>query len=196
MIAGIVLAAGASRRLGRPKQLLPLGGRPLLAWALDAARGARLDQLVLVLGHEAESIQGFVNHADFDIVLNERYAEGMSRSLRLGLEAARSDIEAAVVLTGDQPFIEAAHIIALSHAWKKSGESMIATDFGDYVGSPMLLGRAMWPLVEEIGGDQGARALLKGRRESVLTVAAGDSRAALDVDTEEAYATARRLAGG
>jgi len=196
VIAGIVLAAGASRRLGRPKQLLPLGGRPLLEWVLEAARGASLAQLVLVLGHEAEMIHASVDHADFAIVFNERYAEGMSRSLRLGLEAAHPEIMAAVVLTGDQPFIEAAHIIALGNAWKKTGDTMIATDFGDYIGSPMLLARTMWPMVAEIRGDQGARALLKSHHDSVVTVAAGNPQAGLDVDTQEGYATARQLVGG
>jgi molybdenum cofactor cytidylyltransferase len=196
VIACIVLAAGASTRLGRPKQLLSLGGRPLLAWVLAAARGATFNQMVLVLGHDAELIRGALDLSGFDVVVNERYAEGMSLSLRVGLETVRSAMAATVVMVGDQPFIESAHLVALKETWENTGESMIATDFGAYRGPPMMLARSVWPLIDEIRGDQGARALLRVRPGSVLAVEVRDSRAALDVDTEEAYATARELVGG
>lgn len=192
MIAGVVVAAGASRRLGRPKQLLPLGGRPLLAWVLETVRSAGFDQVVLVLGHEAVAIRQAVDFAGIDLVINDRHGEGMSTSLQAGLGVLRAEITAAVVLVGDQPFIDGAHIGALRAAWLETGQPIIATDFGEYLGPPMFLARHVWPLVAEIRGDQGARKLLRDHPAWVSSVRAASEAASLDVDTDEAYEQARQ----
>ena len=190
MIAGIVLAAGTSRRLGRPKQLLPLGGKPLLDWVLDAMRGAGLGRVVLVLGHDAEAIRSAANLEGVDVAFNARYAEGMSTSLQAGLAAMGPDVEGAVVATGDQPFIGAALIADLVAERQRTGKAMVATDYGAYQGPPMYLGREVWPLAAAIRGDQGARALLGSRPDLMGTIRVADPVPGLDVDTEEAYAEA------
>lgn len=187
MIAGIVVAAGSSRRLGRPKQLLDLGGRPLLAWALDAMRGLDPDTTIVVLGYEAAAIQRAVPMDDMRVVINARYDEGLSTSLQLGIASLPAETEAALVATGDQPFIDAAHLRALVSAWRSTGSAVIASDYGTYRGVPLLLARSIWNAVAELRGDQGARPLLQDRSVSVTTVRVADGHAAIDVDTEEQY---------
>src|SRR5690349_23912664 len=105
MISGVVLAAGGSTRLGRPKQLLPLGGVPLLAQVLRNAAASRLDDVVLVLGHEAEAIAEAVGEWGQRLAINPDFAAGQSTSLKVGLCAVPPDAEAMLVLLGDQPEI-------------------------------------------------------------------------------------------
>lgn len=189
MIAGIVLAAGASRRLGVTKQLLPLGGRPLVAWALDAMHAVAPAHLVLVLGHDAERIEQEVAAPWLRIVRNPRYAEGQSTSLQVGLRALPPEAEAALIATADQPFVTAGHLLALVAAYRASGKPIVATRYDEHDGVPLLLAREAWPLAEAITGDQGARPLLRDRPALVARVAATDPAMALDVDTPEAYAS-------
>ncbi len=187
MIAGLVVAAGASSRLGRPKQLLSLGGKPLPAWVLDAMREAGLGILVLVLGHEAEAIRGVLNLEGVTVVVNTRYAEGMSTSLRVGLGAMGPNVEGVVIAMGDQPFISPSLITGLIAEHHRTEQPIVAADFGDYQGPPIFLGRNVWPLADEIRGDQGARFLLRSRPDWVATTPVPNRVVSLDVDTEEAY---------
>jgi molybdenum cofactor cytidylyltransferase len=191
VIAGLVLAAGASRRLGTTKQVLPLGGRPLLSWALEAVRAAAPSLVVVVLGHDAERIQREVALDGIQVVLNPRYAEGLSTSLQAGLRALPADVSAALVATGDQPFITAAHLSSLLAAHAATAMPIVATGYGDHAGVPMLLARSVWPLVDDLHGDRGAQPLLRGHPELVAQVAATDAAMALDVDTPEAYDAVR-----
>jgi molybdenum cofactor cytidylyltransferase len=199
MIAGIVVAAGSSSRMGRPKQLLAIGGKPLPAWVLDAMREAELDPLVLVLGHEAEAIRRTLDLDGITVVVNTHHTEGMSTSLQAGLAALGPEVAGAVVAMADQPFIGRTLITELVAEHERTRQPIVAADFGDYQGPPIFLGRAVWPLANEIRGDQGARFLLKNRPDWVATVPAANRAAALDVDTEEAYAEAmdiwRRMGG-
>ncbi len=190
MIAGIVLAAGRSARLGRPKQLLPYRRRPLLFWALAALAESGIDTLIVVLGHDAEAIRREVDLGEARVVLNPHHAEGMSTSLQAGLAAldGDADVQAAVVTVGDQPLLRSATFDALIEAYGESGAAIVAADYGGHQGTPMLLSRAVWPLARAIHSDRGARALLRDYPELVVTVPV-DPASAVDIDTWEDYET-------
>jgi molybdenum cofactor cytidylyltransferase len=191
--AGLILAAGASRRLGRIKQLLPLGGRPLLAWPLAALRAAGAHPIVVVLGHEAATIQAAGILQDVQVVINPAYAAGMSTTLHRGLAALEEGVGAAWVLAGDQPFVTADHLRALRARQDATGLPIVATAFSDHQGVPMLLHRTAWPLLASLHGDQGARGVLQQHPTLLASVPAPDPSLALDVDTERDYQTAHHF---
>src|SRR3954451_14628645 len=105
MISIVILAAGTSSRLGQPKQLLDLGGEPLLRHTLRNALASRAGEVVLVLGHQAETIRAAVGEHGQRTVINPDFADGQSTSLRAGLEAVSDDSDAAIVMLGDQPLV-------------------------------------------------------------------------------------------
>jgi molybdenum cofactor cytidylyltransferase len=190
VIGGIVLAAGRSTRLGQPKQLLEYRGQPLLSWALAAMTASHVDTTLVVLGHEAARVQREVDLRGARVVHNPRYAEGLSTSLQAGLAALGPDVEAAVVAVGDQPLLGPEAIDAVIAAYRTTGAAIVAADYGDHQGTPLLLDRATWPAAQQIGGDQGARALLRAHPESVVTVPVAPI-AGIDVDTWDDYTRLR-----
>ena len=186
MITGVVLAAGRSTRLGRPKQLLPYRGRPLLEWALAAMAESTVDETVVVLGHDAERIQAEVALHGARVACNARYAEGLSTSLHTGLAALGEGVTAAVLTVGDQPLLGAGAVDALIALHHQTDAPIIATDYGTYQGTPLLLHRSLWPLAARVHGDQGARALLRAYPDAIAAVPVSPALAA-DVDTWEDY---------
>ncbi|MDB5113524.1 MAG: carbon monoxide dehydrogenase [Chloroflexi bacterium] len=186
--AGVVLAAGASRRMGRPKQLLPLAGTTLLGTALAAARGARLDELVLVLGADAERIGAAVDTRGVRVVVAADHAEGMGASLRTGVAALGPEIERVAILLGDQPRVGAALVDAVLDRHRRSGLPAAAARSGGVLQPPVVADRRLWPQLLAARGDTGLRALLRAVPGMVATLSVED--AALDVDTPDDY---RRL---
>ena len=193
-LSGVILAAGASTRMGRPKQLLPLAGRPLLQHVVDAAAASRLDEIVLVLGHAAEEIRAAItlpSRLPVRVVVNPEPAEGQSASLRLGLGAADPRASAAAVLLGDQPQVTRALIDRVAEAFL-AGDAPAARPAwqgqgGDRVpGHPVFLARRLWPEVEQLSGDQGARVLLAAHPEWLLEVAC-DKEPPGDIDDVDEY---------
>ena len=192
-LSGVILAAGGSTRLGRPKQLLPLAGRPLLQRVLDEAAASRLDEIVLVLGCEAEAVRAALEiptRPSVRVVVNADWAKGQSTSLRLGLRCVDARARAAAVLLGDQPDVGAALVDRVAEAFLEHGALAARPVYcgprGRVPGHPVLLARRLWPEVEKLCGDQGARALLADRPDALLEVAVEGPPPA-DIDTWEDY---------
>ena len=184
--AGVVLAAGASTRMGSPKQLLDVGGRPLLERIVAAACASRLDEVVVVLGAEAERIRDAVELGRARVIINEKYADGMSTSLRAGIGSLGEDVARAVVILGDQPDVDASLINRLLDAQQSSGLPAAAFDFDGLLHPPVVLDRTLWPVTDKLRGDVGLRQLLRDNPSQIARVAVTrPSRHPVDIDTAE-----------
>jgi molybdenum cofactor cytidylyltransferase len=173
MTAAVVLAAGASTRLGEPKQLVRLAGETLLERAVRTAREAGCSPVVVVLGAEADQIAEECDLSDAVVVVNEEWSEGMASSIRVGVGALQ-DADGVVLMACDQPAVSAAHLRALM----KTGEAT-ASAYAGRRGVPAYLPAASFAQLMELRGDVGARELLRGA--DAVELANGE----LDVDTGE-----------
>jgi molybdenum cofactor cytidylyltransferase len=177
-----VLAAGAARRFGSPKQLAPLDGHPLVQHALDAMLAVEaIDRTVLVLGAHADRVRAAVEPRGADVVVCEGWTEGLSASLRCGLDAL-AGAERVVVTLGDQPRLTAAAIAAVLAATDAGSRSARAS-YDGVPGHPVVLGPALLARAGELRGDAGFRDLLGGA--AVPTVELGRLARPDDVDTPE-----------
>jgi molybdenum cofactor cytidylyltransferase len=188
-VVGIVLAAGSSRRLGRPKQLLPFRGTTILAVTIANALESRLDETMVILGHEAARIAPEIATLPVQIVQNDRAAEGQSTSIKAGIEALPSSVDAAVFLLGDQPTVPSSIIDRLIDDADQSDSQIIQPRYRGRPGNPVLIRRSLFPALLEIDGDQGARSLIRTHPE-LLRWLEVDGEMPPDVDTEDDY---RRL---
>ena len=189
MIAAVVLAAGESSRLGRPKQLVAFGGRSLLRGAAEAAFGAGCTPVVIVLGAQAEQVRQEVASPEFRAVVNPAWREGMSTSIRAGiaeLDAVAEGIEAVVLAGCDQPDLSADVLRRLIEAYRGRQDltaTMAACAYDGVLGVPALFAREEFGRLVALEGDRGARDLLRDRAERVVRVSW--PQGARDVDTPE-----------
>lgn len=186
-VSGLILAAGASLRMGRPKQLLDWHGRPLVRAAAETALAAGLDPLVAVVGAARAEVIAALAGLPLRIVANPSYLAGQSTSLRAGVAALGPDVDAAVVLLGDQPFVTVEIVGRIVAEWRASGAAIVAPVYAGQRGNPVLFDRAVFADLLAIQGDQGARAVLAADPSRVRLVHFDDARPLADVDTPEDY---------
>ncbi|MBA2467942.1 MAG: nucleotidyltransferase family protein [Chloroflexia bacterium] len=186
-VHGIVLAAGMSRRLGHPKQLLDVGGKPLIRHVVERCLGSSLDAIWVVVGHEAEAVRQDLANLDIEIVVNPNYASGQASSLIAGLEAASSVADAVVIALGDQPLIAPEAIDRLVAARRMDRALVAMASYGDERGHPVLFGRELFDELRGIEGDQGGREVIRRHPGDVVLIPGGSAHVPLDVDTEDAY---------
>ncbi len=197
-ISGILLAAGASSRMGRNKLLLELDGETLLHRATRRAIEAGLDPVLVVLGHEAEQARRALAGLACSPVLNPDPRQGMNSSLSAGVEAVPATSEAAVALLADMPFVEASMIRALVERWRRTGAPVVASRYGDVVAPPTLYARSVFPLLLGGTGEGRGREVIRSQGDRASFVDwPPEALADLDVagDLERAQARAGAATG-
>jgi molybdenum cofactor cytidylyltransferase len=186
-ITGIVLAAGGSRRLGMPKQLLPYRDTTVLGATLDVARAAGFDQLIVTLGGAADAVRDAVPLEGADVVSVEDFGTGCSASLRVALERVDPQATGIVLLLGDQPRMNPATLRRMITEGP-AGDVMVCR-YDDGIGHPFWFGRNVFDELSQLHGDKGVWKLLESARHPVRELAV-DGPVPLDVDTWDDY---RRL---
>jgi molybdenum cofactor cytidylyltransferase len=183
--AAVVLAAGGSRRLGRTKQLEPWGKSNLLGHVVARTLEFPVDEVWVVLGHDAEEILDATDLGDAYIVENLEWEEGIASSLRVALDALTrlSRCERALIVIGDQPEVPVDTVAELLASHEKAGKPVTIPKYRYSWGNPVLVDRSLWPRVMSLEGDEGARRLWQAHPEWVNEVWFSDS-APRDVDTE------------
>jgi molybdenum cofactor cytidylyltransferase len=167
VISALVLAAGEGTRFGGTKQLELLRGKPLVQHAVDAASRGGVDEIVVVLGHDALRVRDALDLPEgARFVVNERYADGQSSSLAAGLRALDPQSEAAIVLLADQPGIEEHHVRSLKTVYEDERMEILRIRFRDGPG-PAILARSVWDDAMRLTGDVGARALTESEPDRV-----------------------------
>jgi len=180
-VTAVVLAAGSGSRFGGGKLLAPIGGRPVIGHVLDALAAAGVDDVVVVLGDDAEAVEAAIHWRAERGVRNPDPARGLSSSLRLGIEAVRDDVPAALVVLGDQPLVPVAAIRALIDAPIDPARPVVVPVYSDDRGrNPVLLRRAAFGLVAEAEGDRGLGSVLVAHSELVQEVAVEGTNPDLD----------------
>jgi molybdenum cofactor cytidylyltransferase len=174
--------------MGRPKQLLVVGGRPLLEGVVAHACESRLDEVVVVLGANAETILGAVGMGRARTVINPDHEAGLSSSLLAGLAALGPEVDRAVVILGDQPAISPAMLDGLLDRQAGSRLPSAALSFNGLLHPPVVLARELWEGMRDLKGDVGCRALIRSRPELVAALPVeADTRHPVDVDTPDDY---------
>lgn len=186
--AGIILAAGASTRLGRPKQLLQIGPRTLLERVIDSALASRLDHVVLVLGHQFERILAALGDRlqspRLQVIVNEGYAQGMSGSLQRGLRQVRDAFPTIMVILGDHPFLDTASIDSLLNQFRSSAKEIGVASIKGRRGLPVCFSSRFYDAIMAIRGDMGARNIIRSHPESVLAAEIDNPECFFDIDEE------------
>ena len=182
-VSAVLLAAGSGSRFGGGKLLADFGGKPLIEATLENLEGAPVDEIVVVLGADAEGLRRICEPHDVRVVDNPDWRLGQSTSVLAGLRAVRPGARATVVLLADQPFIGAEAVGRLVAAFEGGAEVAVATYRGKRR-NPVLFARTVWPMLEEeLVGDEGARGLLRRRPELVVEVPCDGVADPADVDT-------------
>jgi molybdenum cofactor cytidylyltransferase len=191
-IGAIVLAAGASRRMGTPKQLLAVDGLPLLTRTVEVLLASPVWPVVVVLGANADALRPLLARYPVLVAENAAWPEGMASSIRAGVTLLRQfsrELEGTVITVCDQPALAARHLTALLDAPRPSGRQMAAARYRDRLGVPAYFGRDHFAALQALTGEEGARTLLN--RDPAQVAAVDLPELALDLDTPADYATLR-----
>lgn len=185
--AGIILAAGASSRMGRTKQLLPFKNTTLLGRVMENAARSRLHERIVVLGHDADHIIKALDFSGTRIVRNPDYALGQSTSLIKGLSAVSREIAGAMFLLADQPLVGPMLIDRILSAFEVSDAPIIIPFFQGRRGNPVIVDRSLFPRLSLLTRDTGARDLFREYESAIVKVPVDDPAVVTDIDTPDDY---------
>ena len=196
MIAGLLLASGASRRFGSSKLLADLAGRPVVRWSAEAL-ARPVTEMVVVVPRDSTALRAALLGLPARFVENPSAHEGLASSIRAGIAALPSEVEAVVIALGDQPTLDPHVVRRVVTAWRgaRAGTRAVTTSYADGRGHPTLFAAELFPSLSALDGDRGARDLLESLGDAVAVVEVNAARPA-DVDTPEALETLARTFPG
>ncbi|QPH40695.1 nucleotidyltransferase family protein [Pedobacter endophyticus] len=184
----VILAAGSSSRLGKPKQLLAIDGKTLLQRVCDAATAAQLAPIVVVLGANADKILPQDNDSQINFVVNSNWAQGMSSSITAGLKriaAHESQVKSVIISVCDQPYISSELFTSLINKHNETKKGIIASQYGGTIGTPVLFARKYFEDLMLLTGENGAKGLITMQATDLATISFEQGN--IDIDTESDY---------
>ena len=187
MVSAIILAAGMSKRMDSPKQLLRIGGKPLLQHIIDSVDRSAVDEIVLVLGFEAESIRKGLSKNRARIVVNSSYKDGMSTSIQVGIRELNKKTDGALIVLSDQPLISYQAIDLIISAYKNNDQKIAVPFYKGFRGNPVLIDKSLFPEMMGISGDIGCRAIFGLHPDFILKVPMDDVSILVDIDTQQEF---------
>jgi molybdenum cofactor cytidylyltransferase len=180
-VAGVVLAAGTSSRMGTNKLLLRLGGETVLRRAVRRVLAARLDPVLVVLGHEVDRTRAELEGLPCRALFNPEYTHGMNASVRAGIAAVPPESAAAVVVLADMPHVTSEMIATLVERYRESGTPLVASDYGGVLAPPTLYDRSLFGELDERAGDGCGRRVVQ-RHRAEATIVTWPASALGDID--------------
>jgi molybdenum cofactor cytidylyltransferase len=187
MLSAILLAAGESKRMGKPKQLMPLGKNTLLEQVIDNLLDSSVDETIVVLGHKAREISRTIASRPVRIALNPDYRRGMSTSIIAGLKRVDPRSRAVMLTLGDQPLVESDTINQLIEAFNKNNKGIAIPTHQGRRGNPVIFDLKYKPELLKLEGDIGGRGIIKNHPHDVLEVPVDSESVISDIDTREDY---------
>jgi molybdenum cofactor cytidylyltransferase len=184
----VILAGGASTRLGRPKQLLQYHGKTLLNHAVNEAINAKADAVVVILGKNADLFQNEIDEKKVRVAVNKDWVEGMASSVRLGLDTllkAKPYIDAVIFMVCDQPHISSSVLNELITKQQKTTKQIVTCNYGESIGPPALFHKKYFRELAKLNGDVGARNIIEQNKNDVAMILFPEGK--IDIDTEDDY---------
>jgi molybdenum cofactor cytidylyltransferase len=191
-IAVVILAAGSSSRMGEPKQLLQVGKDSLIRKAAATALATNAFKVIVVLGHSADNIRSTVDDFPVSILINEQWAKGMGSSIKCGVSFLKENsLDAAILMTCDQPLLIADHLDALVRKFQQHKAGIVASRYNGLLGIPALFDKSLFDRLLQIDDQHGAKKVIEENLDRVLSVEFDGG--SIDLDTPEDYRTYLQL---
>lgn len=184
MIAAIILAAGESRRMGQMKQLLPWGATTILGNVIENVRASRVDEVILVVGYRAEEVLAAISYSGIKVKINPLYQQGMSSSIRAGLQAISDNTQAVLLVLGDLPLVSSETINKLIYAYERfrSDKRIIVPTYQGQRGHPVILDLKYRDDIMQLTGDLGCRQIITAHPHDILELEVDTPSILQDID--------------
>jgi len=187
MIWAMILAAGESKRMGKPKLLLPFGEKTIIETVIENVIQSRVEKILVVLGSSWEKIKKKIENFPIEIIMNPHFSMGMLSSVQWGFQALPKNTQAVLIVLGDQPAVSSAIINEIIDAFKRTGKGIVLPVYKNNRGHPVLIDMKYRGEVENLSPDIGLRGLVYNHPEDVLEVEVGTPSILRDIDDMEDY---------
>jgi molybdenum cofactor cytidylyltransferase len=183
MVSAILLAAGEAKRMGKLKQLMPLGSTTMAEQTIDNLLSSGVSEVIVVLGHKAEEVRKRIAGRPIKIVVNPIYLQGMATSIAAGLKSVDSQAQAVMLALADQPFVDSPTINRLIEEFQNHDKGIAIPTYKGRRGHPLIFSIKYKAQLSRLKGDIGGREIIKRHPEDILEVAVDCEGIVIDIDT-------------